>query len=152
MLTSSQKGNLIESHVANMITLLSDGEIAASIPIVDDFGIDLLLTRKSKYNTLFFQIKSRFVTGKKNKNGCSFGVKKKGFSAHNRMYILCVYFNQQTEIIDTIWLIPSNEIESNCIGNLTHRIVASKSPISKDKWSKYKVTSKQLVDKILNLI
>lgn len=152
MLTASQKGNIIESQIANMVTLLSDGEIAASIPIVDDFGIDLLLSRKGSYNTLYIQIKSRFVTGKRYKYRCDFGVRKQGFSPHPKMYVLCVYFDQQTETIDTIWLIPSKEIEVNSVGKRAHRIVASRNPKSVDKWSKHKVTPKQLIDNIMKLI
>lgn len=144
MLTSSQKGNIIESQIANMVTLLSNGDIAASIPIVDDFGIDLLLTKKGSYNTIYLQIKSRFVTNKRN-NTCSFGVKKNGFNSHKRMFVLCVYFNKTLGRIDTIWLIPSKELSGD---KKKLRIVASKNKLSKDKWSKFKLEEQELVDKL----
>ena len=41
-LSSVQKGDIIESQVANMLMLLSDGELTPSIPIVDDYGVDLI--------------------------------------------------------------------------------------------------------------
>lgn len=152
MLTASQKGNIIESQIANMITLLSDGEIAASIPIVDDFGIDLLLTKKGSYKTLYLQIKSRFVTNARYKNRCDFGVRKEGFVPNDAMYVLCVYFNRTNSEIETMWLIPSLVVERESVSNRTHRIVASKSSGSTDKWSQYKCNPKELIEYIMNLI
>lgn len=152
MLTSSQKGNLIESQVANLITLLSDGEIAASIPIVDDFGIDLLLTKKGSYKTLYLQIKSRFVTNSRYNNRCDFSVRKQGFVSDETMYVLCVYFDKERGEISTMWLIPSQVVETESVSNRAHRIVASKNTVSVDKWAQYKCEPSELIDKIMELI
>lgn len=150
MLTASQKGNLIESLIANLITLNSNGEIAPSIPIVDDFGVDLLLTKKGSFKTLYLQIKSRFKTTSKFKNRCDFTIKKNGFKSDPSMYVLCVYFNEHEAEIETMWFIPSEVVESESVSNAAHRIVASINNESSDKWSKYKCSKIDLIDKLNN--
>ena len=149
MLTASQKGNIIESQIANMITLLSNGEISASIPIVDDFGIDLLLTKKGRYKTIYLQIKSRFS----HKNlRCDFDIRKVNFVPDKNMYVLCVFFDRPNNDINTIWLIPSEFVNEHSVSTGTHRIPASINPDSSDKWSKYKLGPMELVDKLVQLL
>jgi hypothetical protein len=46
-LISIQKGNIIEAQVANQLLIVSDGVLSPFLPIVDDAGIDLVVTRET---------------------------------------------------------------------------------------------------------
>lgn len=153
MLSSKQKGNIIETQIANIITLLSEGNICPSIPIVDDYGIDLIINKRGEYKTLFLQIKSRYVTNNKYKNRLDFQVQKTSFNISKSLYIICVYFNQGENKIDTMWLIPSIELKEKAIELEKYcRIVANRLETSGDKWSKLKVSPVQLIDKLSKLL
>lgn len=52
-LSSIQKDNIIESQIANILILISDGELSPFIPLVDDDGIDLIISKKGAFNTFF---------------------------------------------------------------------------------------------------
>ncbi|MGG1520212.1 hypothetical protein ABE504_32880 [Paenibacillus oryzisoli] len=149
LLSSVQKGKLIESQIANMLTLVSDGQINVSIPIVDDDGIDLLVNRKGCFNVVFLQVKSRFVTTSGFKNRLDFQVQKSSFKVSDNFYILCVYFDQAKNEIDTMWLIPSIEVKNQSVSLELHfRIVANRNEVSNDKWSGFKVTPERLISSL----
>lgn len=148
-LTSVQKGNIIESQIANILMLVSDGDLTPSLPIVDDYGVDIVLGAKSTFNTVSIQVKSRFVTNSRYKNRLDFQIQKKGFQADKRLFVLCVYFDQSAGSIDTMWLIPSLDIAGNAVSLEKHyRVVASRTLSSSDKWSGYKVSPQDLVAKL----
>jgi len=148
-LTSVQKGNIIESQVANILMLVSDGDLTPSLPIVDDYGVDIVLGAKGTFNTLCIQVKSRFVTNNRYKNRLDFQIQKNGFQPNAKLYVLCVYFDQSVGLIDTMWLIPSLNIKSDAVSLEKHyRIVASRTSNSNDKWASYKVSAQTLVNKL----
>lgn len=145
-LSSMQKGNIVESQIANLLMLASNGNLSPFLPLVDDAGIDLILTAKGTYNTLFLQIKSRFKTTQHYKNRLDFTIQKSSIINSPKLYVLCVYFNQELGEIETMWLIPSHDFFKGAIELAkSYRIVASRSDKSSDKWSKFKVTSQTLV-------
>ena len=148
-LSSIQKGNVIESQVANMLMLVSDGELAPFVPIVDDAGVDLIVTAKGGFETLFLQVKSRFVTNARIQNRLDFQVRKDSFVPSPQMKLLCVYFDQVKGEIDTIWLIPSVDVDRLAVENKdAYRIIASRNPKSSDKWAEFRVTPKELVHRL----
>ena len=148
-LSSQQKGNIVESQIANMLMLASNGELSPFLPIVDDAGVDLIVTAKGVYDSIFLQIKSRFTTTQRTKNRLDFTIKKSSLSKSPNLQVLCVYFNQKSNEIDTMWFIPSQDIIENAIKlESSFRIVASRSSMSSDKWSKFKITEQELIDKL----
>jgi hypothetical protein len=152
-LSTVQKGNIIESQIANILILQSDGNISPSIPIVDDNGIDLILNLKNSFKTLFLQVKSRFITNKRYKNRLDFQVDKNKFNVSNNYYVLCVYFDQDESKIDTIWLIPSENVSLDSVKlEKFYRIVANRNENSNDKWSEFKVSQKELIQKIIDIL
>jgi hypothetical protein len=158
MLSDKQKGNLIESLIANTLLLESDGELCANIPLIDDFGVDMIVNKKGIYKVLFLQIKSRFVTNSMYPNRIDFIIKFDSFLPDKYYYILLVYYDQVKKAIDTMWLIPSNDVENikswkgpTKIGTVC-RLVGSISGDSKDKLSPYKVNEKELVQKIQSIL
>lgn len=141
-----QKGNIVESQIANLLMLASNGNLSPFLPLVDDAGIDLIITAKGTYNTLFLQIKSRFKTTQNYKNRLDFTVQKSSIIKSPKLFVLCVYFNQELGEIEEMWLLPSHDLLEDAIKLANgYRIVASRSDKSKDKWSKYKVTPQTLV-------
>ena len=146
-LTSVQKGNVIESQIATLLMLISDGELAPYRPLVDDDGIDLIVGARGGLETVFMQIKSRFITNARYKNRLDFSVKQNTLSSSRRMLVLCVYYDQLDGRIDTMWLIPASVVIQNAISVKSgFRIVASRNVTSADKWSQFKVTPTQLVN------
>jgi hypothetical protein len=148
-LSSVQKGNIIESQIANLLMLVSDGALSPSLPIVDDYGVDIVLGTKNSDATIFIQVKSRFVTNSRYRNRLDFQIQKRNFRVSKKLYLLCVYFDQTAGKIDTMWLIPSTKLLSGVVElEKYYRIVASRTENSKDKWSAYKVTPEKLVRKL----
>lgn len=148
-LTSVQKGNIIESQVANILMLVSDGELTPSLPIVDDYGVDIILGIKGTFNTIAIQVKSRFVTNSRFKNRLDFQVQKAGFRHDQKLFVVCVYFDQIAGEIDTMWLVPSKNVYESAVSLEKYfRIAASRSESSSDQWSSYKVSPKELVEKL----
>jgi hypothetical protein len=53
MLNDKQKGKLIESMIANTLMRESNGELCASVPLVDDYGVDIVVNKKGIYKVFF---------------------------------------------------------------------------------------------------
>jgi len=150
VLTSMQKGSIIESQIANLLMVVSDGELSPFMPIVDDAGVDLIVSAKGTFNTVFLQIKSRFVRNSRYKNRIDFQIKRNSLSESSQVQVLLVYYDQDQGDIETMWLIPSSELINNAVKlENYYRVSASRSSDSADKWSKYKVEPKDLV-RVLN--
>jgi len=64
-LSDSQKGRVIELLVGATLILQSDGALRVSVPLVDDEGVDLVVSNRRNDKTVLLQIKSRFaLTGR----------------------------------------------------------------------------------------
>lgn len=149
-LSSIQKGNIVESQVANLLILLSDGELTPSIPIVDDHGVDLIVGAKGTFNAIFLQVKSRFVTNSRFRNRLDFQVQKDSLQKSPKLFVVCVYFDKATGAIDTMWLIPSASVLDGAVRLEKHyRVVASRGRGSRDKWSRFRITPQDLSDELL---
>lgn len=149
-LSSMQKGNIIESQVANLLMLVSDGRLTPSIPIGDDHGVDLIVTAKGGFDPVFLQVKSRFVTNRRYPKRVDFQVKRESLPGDPRLYVLCVYFDVDESAINCMWLIPSAELIAGAHKRPDHyRLAASRDPKALDKWSRYQVTPTKLVDILL---
>jgi hypothetical protein len=55
-----QKGRIIEQLVGTTLMLQSDGALRVSLPLVDDEGIDLVISNRINDKTLLLQVKGRF--------------------------------------------------------------------------------------------
>jgi transposase len=152
-LSSQQKGKIVESQIANLLILLSKGTLTPNLPIVDDYGIDIVLGRKGSVDSLFIQVKSRFKTSSRQQNRLDFQIEKQKMVIDQKAFLLCVYFDQTIDSIKTMWLIPSSEVKSNAIRlKKYYRIACSYSDASEDKWAKYKVDAEALVRKLIGLL
>ena len=136
-----------QSQIANLLMIVSDGELVPYRPIVDDSGVDLVVGAKGTFQTIFLQIKSQFVTNSRYKHRLDFQIRKETFAPSSQMQALLVYFDQSRGEIDTMWLVPSTELISGAVErDDQYRLSASRSDESSDKWSRFKVTQAKLVE------
>ncbi|GGG86221.1 hypothetical protein [Paenibacillus radicis (ex Gao et al. 2016)] len=155
-ISSKQKGNITENRVVELITLGSRGQLTCYMPNSDDDGIDIIVNPKGKFNPLFIQVKSRYTLNSKGKFIQNVGINT--FNSHINFYIVFLYFNQISLEVETIWLVPSIEFESNAFLKKAgdtyksfYRITAN--PVkSNDKWEKYKIEKNKLGSKILEIL
>lgn len=61
---SARKGKAVEHLMAALCVLGSDGELNAWTSLVDDEGVDIVLQRRNRPETLSLQVKSRFSTAR----------------------------------------------------------------------------------------
>lgn len=152
-LSPVQKGKIVEAHVANQIMLLSEGELSPFLPIADDAGIDLVVTRKRRFSTLFLQVKSRFKASNRNKNRLDFQVEKESIVDSPQMFLLCVYFPEKEGTIRQMWMIPASVVIAKAIPlESAYRIVANWRDGSNDSWAPYRVSPVELVSKLRTVL
>lgn len=155
MVSSKQKGNILEHRFIELISLGSDGNLTCFAPDSDDDGIDIIINRKMDFKPIFVQIKSRFNLN----NGLfSQDIGTNTFRADKKFWICFIYYNPDNFDIENIWLIPSIDFheKSNEINPENYkqklRFAASVKEDSKDKWCKYRVSKIGLSKKVNSII
>lgn len=156
MLTSKQKGNILEHRFIELISLGSEGKLTCFTPDSDDDGIDIIVNKRTDFKPLFIQVKSRF---KLNSNGSfSQDIGTNTFKPDDKFWLCFFYYDMDNLDIDTIWLIPSYEFleKSNELNPENYsqklRISASIKELSQDKWHKYRVSQSELAIKVEEII
>jgi len=134
----------------------SDGELNAWTGLVDDEGVDLVLQRRNRPETISLQIKCRFSTAKgiAERQRFQSQVRKATFRARKDLYILFVVANPATGDLETIWLVPSRAFARKAPLGRTQkfRFVASAKAGSKDQWARYLVSKADLSDRLLSAL
>lgn len=76
------------------------------------------------------------------------------FRAHERFYIVFVYFSRENLEVEKIWLVPSSEFKAKADSEATKtlRFTASPKVTSKDKWSRFSVEKTELGNELLRLM
>jgi hypothetical protein len=93
-LSGSQKGRVIEQLVGATLMLQSDGALRASLPLVDDEGVDQIKGRFSLSGRGHYRANVRRATCLPNPN----------------RYLLFVYYDGSLAALgDTCWLVPSDK-------------------------------------------
>jgi hypothetical protein len=145
---SGRKGKAVEHLVAALCVLGSDGELNAWTGLVDDEGVDLVLQRRERPETLAVQVKSRFTTAKGLSQRQQFMTQVRQATLRPRpdLYMLFVVADPVGLDIGPIWLIPSEEFVaiSPPKANEKHKFVASAKPETKDQWSSYLIAKQDL--------
>lgn len=145
-LTTSQKGKIVEHLVGAMCLLQSEGEFLASVPLVDDEGVDLILTHKRTHTTLLLQIKSRFTLSKRGNYRTQ--VRRAVLLPNQNKFLLFLYFDMARALLgETMWLIPSLEFVKLLKGQRGSRpryVFQSRFTSKKDMWQPYKIKVQNL--------
>jgi hypothetical protein len=153
-LGSTQKGKVVESLIAATCILGSDGKLSASIPFVDDEGVDLIFTPKGGGQSIFVQVKSRFtLIGKGNYRS---QIRKKNFRPRPDLYIIFAYYDKKKgQLGEILWFVPSDDFKKNLKGQRKERknyIFQSRFASRRDMWAPYKLMLKALPQHILDLL
>lgn len=146
-ISSKQKGTILENRIAELITLGSDGKLTCYTPFADDDGIDLIIKEKGKFNTLYVQVKSRFVL---NKGRFIQDIGTNTFQSDRNSVIVFVFYDDVALDVETLWAIPSEDFKDKALlkaAGETHKETYrfSAGPNSdKDKWCSFKVEKSDL--------
>ena len=152
VLGSTQKGKVVESLIAANCILGSDGKLSVCVPLVDDEGVDMVLTPKGGGQSIFVQVKSRFtLTGK---GYYRTQIKKKNFLPRENLYIIFAYYDsEKAQLGETLWLVPSVDFDKNLKGQLKKQYYIFQSGFtSQDMWEPFRLKLSDLPQRILSLL
>jgi hypothetical protein len=144
-LSASQKGKIVEQLVGATCVLQSDGRLRISIPLVDDEGVDLIVSDRSTDNVLLLQIKSRFTL---HNGSYRTDVRRVALHANKNRYLLFVYYDRENANLGkTMWLVPSLKFKELLSGQRPGRgtyVFQSRFNSSNDMWAPYKINAEEL--------
>jgi hypothetical protein len=150
---AGRKGKAVEHLIAALCVLGSDGELNAWTSLVDDEGVDLVLQRRNRPETLSLQVKSRLTTAKGIVERKRFQSQVRAVTLRPRddLYMLFVVTDPTTLDLKPIWLVPSEEFvkKAPAGSNRKHRFVASAKPGTNDRWAGYLVEQGDLPSRLL---
>jgi hypothetical protein len=150
---SARKGRAVEHLIAALCVLGSDGELNAWTGLVDDEGIDLVLQRRERPETIAVQVKSRFTTAKglAERQRFQSQVRRATLRPRSDLYMLFVVADPKALELGPIWLIPSRDfVRKAPLGsNAKYKFVASARDGTADKWSGYLVERTDLPKRLL---
>lgn len=151
---SSRKGKAVEQLIGALCVLGSNGELNAWTSLVDDEGVDLVVQKRQRPETIALQVKARFTTAKgiAERQRFQSQVRKQTLRPRPDLYMLFVVANPTTLDVGPIWLIPSRKFSRKApVGSnqKKHKFVASAKKGTADKWSPYLVDKTDLPKKLL---
>ncbi len=154
LLSDSQKGKVIEHLIAAACVLQSSGLLRISVPLVDDEGVDLVVTHKITDRTILLQIKSRFTLSKRKAYRAQ--VRRVSLRPAPNRFLLFVYYDRmQVRLGETIWLVPTPEfykLTGNQNKNRPHYVFCSFFTSKKDMWKPYQISTTELAKSLIQLL
>ncbi len=152
-LSASQKGKIVEQLIGATCVLQSDGRLRISIPLVDDEGVDLIVSDKNTDKVLLLQIKSRFTLHNGNYRT---DVRRVALHASKNRYLLFVYYDRENANLGkTMWLVPSLKFEELLSGQRADRdtyVFQSRFTSSNDMWAPYKIAAEDLAGALVKYL
>jgi hypothetical protein len=149
-LSASQKGKIVEQLVGATCVLQSEGRLRISIPLVDDEGVDLIVSDRNTDRVLLLQIKSRFTL---NNGNYRTDVRKAALHANSNRYLLFVYYDRESASFGkTMWLVQSLKFEELLAGQKADRdiyVFQSRFTSQNDMWAPYKIATAELARTLL---
>lgn len=145
--TSTQVGAIAENLVAIALMLESGGQLSPFVPQADDDGIDLLIYDKVSGKALPAQVKSRTVALKKRGqetrgNVIHFEIRNATYRVERFAVAILVLTGGNGYTLDCAWVIPMRDLPLIARATPTKYVIrASKSHLSKDKFSAYRCHS-----------
>lgn len=150
---SGRIGKAAELLVAAMCILATGGELNASASFVDDEGVDLVLHRRGSSAMLAVQIKCRTSTAVQvRRERFAAQVRSQTLRARDDLDMLFVVVDAEVGAITTAWLVPSPAFQAAAsrTGDGHLRFRASLKQGSNDQWSPYRLTARQLPERVLS--
>ena len=101
-LTTSMKGMIVESYLAQFCIAKSQGQVNVAQPLADDEGIDLIFYKRGESEkTLYAQVKSRYATSKRvKKRQVQCRVKRSSFNARDNYYLIFLAFDHEEQQVE----------------------------------------------------
>lgn len=131
--------------------LSSKGECRVSIPMVDDEGVDLIVSNATFDFPILLQIKSRYSLSKRQHYRTD--VRKSTLSPSLRRFLLFVYFDaSRSRVGDIMWLIPSMDFIKNLARQNPKRkvyVFDSSFRSRRDMWQRYQTSPEMLGDMLI---
>ncbi|MBI3320010.1 MAG: hypothetical protein HYZ89_05435 [Candidatus Omnitrophica bacterium] len=141
----------MEQLVASACLLQSDGKLRVSTPLVDDEGVDLVVSHRETDNTLFLQVKSRFNL---NRGNYRTQVRRAALRAGAKRFLLFVYYDAAQAVMgETMWLVPSLTFEKLLSGQKrSSRIYVFQSRFTSqhDMWKPYRISRQALASSLID--
>jgi len=147
-ISSSQKGRVIEQLVGATLILQSNGALRVSLPLVDDEGVDLVVSNRSNDKTLLLQIKGRFSL---NKGSYRTYVRRSTCTSKSNKFLLFVYYDKEkTALFEKCWLVPASKF-CKLLSNQssTQRYTFQSTFESNDMWKHFRYQLKDTAATIL---
>jgi tetratricopeptide (TPR) repeat protein len=153
---AARKGVAVEYLIAASCMLASDFALNVSTSLVDDEGVDLVFHRREGSATLAVQIKSRSWAASIMRDRERFVADVRRATFHRRpdLFLLFVAVDARFADYGPVWLIPSVDFAQTVArsSGTKLRFVASASPASNDRWSRYRLERSELPDRILSVL
>jgi hypothetical protein len=152
---SSRMGAAAEHLVAASCIIQSRARLNVSTSLVDDEGVDLVFHRRQGTATLAVQVKARMDDSRVLRRGrFTAQVRSETLNPRRDLYVLFLAVKVAEGTFDTCWLVPSIDLAAQARQDGHRRYVfsAALKDDSKDKWSRYKVSRRELPDRILALL
>lgn len=147
--SSTQKGDIAEARIAELITLYGDTTLSCYKPISDDEGIDLIVKDKKSNKVVFVQVKSIWRDTK------TFvaTVKRKGVLKSNKSFVVfCLIDTEEMDMWDYLWLIPTPEfVKLASYQKKTDRyvFVSGLTRRESNQWNRYLIDKRDLANQII---
>jgi hypothetical protein len=108
VMSDSQKGRVIEQLVGATLILQSNGALRVSLPLVDDEGVDLVVSNRVNDKTLLLQVKGRFsLSGRGHYRA---NVRRATCAPNPKKLLLFVYYDKAAAALgDTCWLVRASD-------------------------------------------
>lgn len=151
-LDAGRLGKAVEYLVAASCILMSNGELNAATPLVDDEGVDVIFSRRNHTATMAVQIKARTSASKRVAGGSFVAfVRTQTFRPRLDLFMLFVAVDLVRGAIDQAWLIPSLEFKETVTATSKGRLrfSASLKETSKDRWVGYRLRPDELPRQVL---
>ena len=153
-LSESQKGRIVEQLVGATLILQSDGRLRASLPFVDDEGVDLVIGNRANDKTMLLQIKSRLsLSGRGHYRA---DVRRATCNPNPNKFLLFVYYDASAAALgETCWLVRSIEFCA-LLGQqkVTRPVYVFDSTFSgkNDMWVPFRLPLKETANEILKAL
>jgi hypothetical protein len=154
-LSPTQKGDVAEARVAELITLYGKEGLTCYRPVSDDEGIDLIVKKRDKLEVVYVQVKSTY--GYPSERGFVSSVKESAIVNKIRNILVFVYFDElQGDLYDHIFCIPAPDflrLTHNENKKPGHRVftVGLNNP-DRSKYAEFMIEKRELANRILEIM
>ena len=160
-ITSTQQGVITEAEFAKVVILTTDGALVPARPVADDDRRDYEIhIRRHFLESLAMQLKTAKrlrLHGRSRMLQINFRVTAPLVSDDRHWYFLAYFDVEEMRFIDPVFLVPSRFLHKHALhgvgrGAIQLQFKANMEPSSLDRWSPFRLTLKELGQRILQIL